>query len=178
MVPVNVETAWFKGTNIQRMLKVEPKQTRAWILREVAQLCKDIDAKKTLSNDGQIVFTCNAIMDEHPTLKVEELHNAFNMVRKGQLIKIFERLKTAEILEALRVYEADHRAIAMEQAIERQKKVVSELPSRKLEPLNLAKLVEDAPRPTPEGLGSRLRKKNGWDEKETHTEETEGETRP
>ena len=159
-VQVNVFNAWFEGSNVRAALKAEPELTRAYLVKEVASLCKMVDAKKTLSSDEEISFCCRSIIDEHPTLKVEEIHVIFNMIKRGKLVKVFERLKTAEILQAICTYESEYRAPEIEKQLHQAKQVP--MPDRKLEPLNLAKLVEDSPMPTPEGLGSRLRKKNGW----------------
>lgn len=169
-VQVNVFNAWFDGSNVRAALKVEPELTRAYIVKEVASLCKMVDAKKTLSSDEEISFCCRAIIDEHPTLKIEELHVIFNMIKKGKLIEVYERLKTAEILKAICIYESEYRAPAIEKQLHQAKQTT--MPDRKLEPLNLAKLVEDSPLPTPEGLGTRLRKKNGW--QKTHEDEAQG----
>lgn len=163
---MRIADAWFEGTSIQKALKLEPKKTRAWLVAEVAKLCKQVDAKKTLQNDEEIAFCCRSIIEEHPTIKMEEVHLAFNLMKKGKMLDLFERLKTPEILKILRIYEGDYRAEEIEKRHKQQKEQFKkEQPQRKLEPLNLAQLVEDSPPPTPEGLGTRLRNKNGWHDK-------------
>ena len=138
---------------------------RMWLLTEVGKLVRDIDAKKTIANDEEMKFTCRAIIAEHPTLKMEELVIVFNEIRMGKFGKLFERLKTAEILECIRQYEGNVRAEVIERQ-QHQMKVAHNAPSdRKLAPLNLAALLDDATEPVPQpkqGIGTRLGIKNGW----------------
>jgi hypothetical protein len=153
-VKLTPTTAWQGGTNLQRAAKEMPDLTRAWLVAEVGRLCKDVDANKTLTTTDDFVFTCRAILDEFPAIKVEEIRVAFDMIRKGQLIKLYERLKTAEILEALRAYEGSIRT----ELLETQHKEVYES-TGPLQPLGLAQLaatLKDERRPFV-GSGTRLR---------------------
>jgi hypothetical protein len=162
--------AWVEGTNIRTAVKHNPEIIRGWIMAEVGRLIKDVDANKTISSNEELNFCCRSILEEHPTLKLEELRACFNMVRQGKFGKLFERLKSAEILEFIRQYEGEVRTEVMkliraEERSERFEKV------EKLEPLNLGKrladiLNDDTPLPKPkgQGLGSRLKKKLGTNE--------------
>lgn len=166
LVKVTPTQAWFDGYNIQAALKDNPSVVRGWLVREVAELCKMVDAKKTLASDAEIAFCCRSIIEEHPTLKIEEIHVCFTMVKKGQLIKIYERLKTPEILDALKAYEAEVRAAEIEKHFAGKAREFYGFAEKKREPLNLAQLVEDSPMPKGQGLGTRLRQKNGWNKEE------------
>ena len=105
--------AWQEGTNISTAIKYNPELIRGWIMSEVGRLIKDLDANKTISSDDEIQFCCRSIIEEHPTLKLEELRACFNMVRQGKFGKLFERLKTGEILDFLRRYEGEVRTEVM-----------------------------------------------------------------
>jgi len=87
------------------------------------------------------------------------------MIRQGKFGKLFERLKTAEILEVLRRYESEVRTEMMEQRIKQRKSEDFEKSPRKLEPLGLKDLVKDSPPPKPKGSGTRLRE--AWDKNHT-----------
>jgi|GEM_PF-3427010 hypothetical protein len=156
--------AWNEGTNIQKAVKVMPDLCRGWIYSQVAQLCKDMNCTKTLSTDEELQFTCRAILQEHPTLKLEELKVCFDMIRMGKFGKLFERLKSAEILEFLRRYEGEVRAEVLEQNHQKSQQEESERMADKIEPLTLKQFISDKKvKLRPEGIGTRLAKKNGWD---------------
>jgi len=168
---VKPREAWTEGTNIRLAVKHNPEIVRGWIMAEVGRLIKDVDANKTISSDEELQFCCRSILDEHPTLKLEELRACFNMVRQGKFGKLFERLKSAEILEFLRQYEGEVRTEVMKRLREEERNQRFEKTETKIEPLNLAKrladvLNDDTPLPKPKGhgLGARLKKKFGTDE--------------
>ena len=136
-------------------------------MAEVAKLIKDIDANKTLSSNDEIKFCCRSILDDHPSIKVEEVRACFNMIRQGKFGKLFERLKTAEILDALRRYEGEVRTEIMEHQIKiEQGENKSQYKGVDgVEPLNLVKQFQylwDAPDPVHKSKnrsGTRLREK-------------------
>jgi hypothetical protein len=168
---VKPREAWTEGTNIKLALKHNPEVVRGWIMSEVGRLIKDVDANKTISSDEELQFCCRSIIDEHPTLKLEELRACFNMVRQGKFGKLFERLKAAEILEFIRQYEGEVRTEVMKRLREEERNQRFEKTETKIEPLNLAKRLADVlnddtplPKRKREGLGSRLKKKFGTDD--------------
>jgi hypothetical protein len=65
-----------------------------------------VDAKKTLRGVEDVVLTAQAIEQQHPSLTLEELRLACQQMKTGQFGKFYERLKTAEILDALCTFEA------------------------------------------------------------------------
>lgn len=161
LIPDTPEQAFYEGHKLPETYKLYPVETRAWLVMEVTKLCKEKDMNKTLKSDEEIAFCCRAIYKEHPTMTLEEIRMAFDMIRMGKFGKMFERLQTAEILEALRTYEAEVRANMMEQRHERTKSQTQEFSDRKLEPLNLAALVKDSPVRKRKGSGTMLRER--WD---------------
>lgn len=149
--------AWTKGTNIRAALKTHPAMVRGWIMSEVGRLCKDMNANKTLSSDEEMRFTCRAIIEEHETITLEEIKVCFDMIRMGKFGKLFERLKSAEILEYLRRYEGEVRTEVMEAKHQKERDEYRQYGNEKLEPLRLAELIKDSPKPKGKGIGSRLR---------------------
>ena len=82
----------------------------------------------------------------------------------GKFGKLFERLKSAEILEFLRRYEGEVRAEVLEQNHQKSQQEESERMADKIEPLTLKQFISDKKvKLRPEGIGTRLAKKNGWD---------------
>jgi len=166
---LQAKEAWTQGTNIVSAVKEHPKETRWWIYQEVAKLVKEIDANKTLSSNEEIEFCCRSIIEEHPTLKLDEIYVAFNMIRQGKFGKLYERLKSAEILDCLRRYESDVRSPILERDAEMKRKEFlqsSDYSQVVLEPLGLAGIFDNLAKSETEvkgeGIGSRLRKKNEW----------------
>ena len=103
-------------------LRVAEKETKLWILAEVGRLIKEVDANKTIRDADELKACCEAIIEEHPSIKLEELVHCFDLIKRGRLLpKLFERLKTREILEALRQYEGDIRAEMLERKHEATK---------------------------------------------------------
>jgi len=160
--------AWDHGTNITSAVKEHPKETRFWIYQEVVKLIKEIDANKTLSSDEEIEFCCRSIIEEHPTLKLDEIFVAFNMIRQGKFGKLYERLKAAEILDCLRRYESEIRSPILERKVEERKKeqFTYDVNEETLKPLGLTEIFDKLTTTTPEqkgeGIGTRLRNKNDW----------------
>lgn len=107
--------AWSDGTNMRYCLRVAERETKLWMLKEVGALIREVDANKTLRDSDELTECCEAIIEEHPTLKIEEMKQCFTMIKRGKLLpRMFERLKTKDILDALRQYEGDIRAEMIE----------------------------------------------------------------
>lgn len=152
--------AWHGGTNIGEAVRLYPALSRGWIMAQVGQLCKDVDAKKTLSTDEELKFTCRAILSEHPTLKMEELVVCFDMIRMGKFGKLYERLKSAEILECLRQYEGEIRAQILEDANHQGHHDHTQRMIDNIDPALIAQFINDERvKMKGEGIGTRLKKK-------------------
>ena len=88
------------------------------------------------------------------------------MIRKGKYGKLFERLKTAEILSFITLYESETRATLIEDANRKARHEIHQESTEALEQLDLVSLI-DSIKPTPEakgkGIGSQLRER--WESK-------------
>ena len=153
-VDLTPQTAWFGGTNIRAAIKEAPEHTRAWLALEVTRLVRDIDAKKTISSNDEIEFVCREIIADHPTIKLEEIRLAFDRIRSGKF-KIYERLKAAEMLGALRDYEGGPRAEVMERHHYSQNHNVNAL--QFIDRQQVLKMLDETPGPKA-GIGTTLRK--------------------
>lgn len=165
--------AFTQGTNMKAALRIAPEMVRGWIVSEVGRLIKDMDMKTTISSDEELMFCCRSIIEEHPTLTLEEIRCVFDMVRKGKFGKLYERLKTAEILQFFKQYEGTTRAALLEERARNHTYEHERVAREALMRIDAGLLVDSVNdhTPTPEGLGTRLRKK--WDAK---TEQSKGES--
>lgn len=159
--PISPAQAWHEGTNILKAMRDSPAMIRGWIMAEVGQLIKELDTKTTISSDEELIFCCNSIVEEHPTLKVEEIRTCFNMIRKGKFGKLYERLKTPEILECLRRYEGEVRVEILERKMHDDRfknqrateKAIGDSGLREV----VDKMVFEPVESKGEGVGTRLR---------------------
>ena len=140
-------------------MRHHPEEVRAYVLKEVASLCKQMDMNKTINTDDELYFVCRTIVDDFPALKIEELRLAFDRIRKGH-VKLYERLKGPEILKALYDYEGDVRAPLLEDLNRRQKQSERNLSIGDWAP-KMKEFLKELPDAEPskgEGLGTRLRR--------------------
>lgn len=158
-VSLTPQQAWVEGTNIKKALKHAPEQVRAYVVKEVAGLCKEMDMKKTISTNEELDFVCRTILEDFPTLKIEELRLAFDNIRKGK-VDLYERLKGPEILKALYDYEGDVRAPILEDLNRRQREAgrMKNLPPWFERMKHWMPEDEEMETPPGHGIGSRLRK--------------------
>lgn len=69
IIGVTPTDAWNLGTNIRSAMKVDEQHEQAirmWIVTEVAKLCKEVDANKTLATDDELRFCCRSIIEDFP----------------------------------------------------------------------------------------------------------------
>tara|TARA_R100001163_G_C5055794_1_gene192223 strand:+ start:529 stop:891 length:363 start_codon:yes stop_codon:yes gene_type:complete len=78
-------------------------------------LCQFVDAKRTLTTDEDIIYTVEAIIEGYPILTIEEFRLICDRMKRGMYGKFYERLKLAEIEEAIRDYEGNQRARVLEE---------------------------------------------------------------
>ncbi len=158
------EKAWLEGTNLKAAIKENPAMVRGWIMAEVGRLIKELDTNKTIAGDEELIFCCNAIVEEHPTIKLEEIRACFNMIRRGKFGKLFERLKTPEILEFLCRYEGEVRAEIIERLHNKRKSEDYKPIVRSKEYKPLAEYLKDVlnepiPKREFDRAGARLKKR-------------------
>lgn len=99
------EIAWTQGVNIRRANIMHPRELKTFLVIELGKLVKFIDAKKTIETDEDLIFTVESIIQDFPALKLEEIVLVFAEIKQGKWGKLYERLKTPEIMEIFRQYE-------------------------------------------------------------------------
>lgn len=165
MLALDHKTAFFHGTNVGTALRINPVETRATLVNMVGDLVKWVDAKKTLQNEAQIIYTVEAIINQLPALTLEEIRMAFDLMKMGKLGKIYERLKTAEIIECLMKVDAA-RAPLLEQRhtydAHQGQQVMTQMLARTINEGTVKQLVQDLKLPEDED-GKRIEWMNGKD---------------
>jgi len=107
--------AWTGGTNLTSAVRRDPGVVRAWLAGELSRLVKDIGAKNSLYDTDDLISACDAIIEEFPVLKMEEVIVVFKLISRGKLLpKLYNSFRTRELLEAFRTYEGDTRAEVLE----------------------------------------------------------------
>lgn len=108
------EQAFVGGLNVRKALRICPEATRATLLAMIADLCRFVDAKRTLTTDGDLIFAVETILQDFPALTVQEFKLICDGIKQGRGAQLYERLKVAEIAEAIRQYEGGVRAEILE----------------------------------------------------------------
>lgn len=71
----------------------------------VTDLVKFVDAKRTIESIDDYLFTVESMIENHPSMTLEEFHLVFIGMKQGEYGQFYERLKTPQILECCRKYE-------------------------------------------------------------------------
>lgn len=118
---LTVKTAWEQGHGIRHLMRTAPQWTISMLILELGKLVDFVDAKKTLKDSDQLLFTAESLVEDFPSMKLEEFVLVFNWIKKGKFGKMYERLKLAEIEDAIKTYEGEHRAQYLEDKNNEQK---------------------------------------------------------
>lgn len=118
---LTVKDAFAEGTNIRTLNNNSPGLSRTLLTKGLKDLIEFVDANKTINSNEQLIFTVEALINDFPTLTLEEFYIVFRDIKKGVYGKLFERLKLAEISECLKKYEAGIRADYLERRNQEQK---------------------------------------------------------
>lgn len=136
-------------------MRLQPAETTAALVAMVATTCKAVDAKRTLSTAEELTYCVDMILEQHPTLTLQELKLCCEGIINGTLtdfngkpVKLYERLKVSEFLECFRYYEGGER-------------------TRMLEHINRAPVTRGADNPhlnqfQPQSMADLIRKRNPY----------------
>lgn len=97
------------GLPICQALKANKHDTKVLLLAELTRLWRSVKVgdAKTWADQESLQDAVDDICELFPTLKVEEVLQCFKTIRQGN-VKLFGRLDTPTLLEALREYESRH----------------------------------------------------------------------
>lgn len=97
------------GLPICQALKADRAGTKVLLLAELTRLWRAVKVgdAKTWEDQDSLQDAVDDIIELFPTMKLEEVMQAFKGVRQGK-VKLFGRLDTPTLLEALRAYEDQH----------------------------------------------------------------------
>lgn len=101
--------AFREGLPICQAVSVDMEQTRFFLFTQLFNLWRSVrvgDAR-TWENEQDIQIVVEDIIDDFPSLKLEEVALCFKAIRKGE-VNIYGRLDTPTLLSAIRDYEDKH----------------------------------------------------------------------
>ena len=104
------------GLPLCQAIKANPKGTRVLLLGELARTWKAVKVGDAKTWEGQDALqdAVDDVLELFPTLKAEEVLQVFKDIRQGR-VKLFGRLDTPTLVEALRNYEDRHTVTFREQ---------------------------------------------------------------
>lgn len=106
--------AW-SGTNVRAALKTPHAiDVRSALLKMIFDTVKFLDCKKTLSNEDEVFFTMESLIDDFPVFKITEWKYVTDGMKAGKYGKYYERLKASEFREAFIQYESEERSRILE----------------------------------------------------------------
>lgn len=101
--------AFREGLPICQAVQVDTEQTRFFLFTQLFNLWRSVrvgDAR-TWENERDIQIVVEDIIDDFPSMKLEEIALCFKAIRKGE-VNIYGRLDTPTLLTAIRDYEDRH----------------------------------------------------------------------
>jgi hypothetical protein len=98
------DRAQAEGTSVSRIKRTP--ELKAWLFVRVAAMVRRVDAAKTLSRQDEIEDCVETIIEMCPTLTIEECELVFRDIERGR-IKLYNRLKIPEVIDALIQYDVD-----------------------------------------------------------------------
>lgn len=98
-----------EGLPIAQALRADSRATRVLLLAELARTWRAVKVgeAKTWATQEDLQDAVDDVLEIFPTLKVEEVLRVLRDIRQGR-IKLFGRLDTPTLVEALRTYEDQH----------------------------------------------------------------------
>ncbi len=94
------------GISVSRANKEAPEALRAFLGRELVTLSRNVKVNNTFSNEEDVVTAIEDIIQEFPSLKLEEVREVFTQIRRGK-VELYGRLDTPTICNALRDYDVN-----------------------------------------------------------------------
>jgi hypothetical protein len=109
--------AAFDGLTIHTALRLDRATTKLWLLAQITRVWQSIGLPegKTWRDQTALEMAVDDITALFPTLKMEEMAVVCQRIRTGQH-KLFGRLDTAVMCDALREYEMEHTVVFRENA--------------------------------------------------------------
>ena len=97
------------GLSIHDALKVDRRSTKILLLAELGRLWRAVKVGDAKTWDGQEALqdAVDDLVEIFPSMKIEEVLKVFQMIRRGE-VKIYGRLDTPTLLDAVRNYEDTH----------------------------------------------------------------------
>ena len=157
---LSLEQAWTHGTNVQTAMRHNPKLTFATMLALLMDAIEYLDFNKTITKEDDFIHAVRHLLDEFPTMKLEEWKVMFDRLKAGSYGKMYERLKLPELVEIFKQHEGE-RAEFMERQITRQKDVPPPIATEAMT-LMLKKLADDLNLPSGKSEREKWKDAHDW----------------
>ena len=92
------------GTNIRTAMRIQPANTRLYILAQLERALMLVDAGATMQSQEEKQIAVDSLIELFPCFTVEEFGLVFKEIYQG-VHKLYNRLKLAEIMDACRDFE-------------------------------------------------------------------------
>lgn len=93
------------GTNIRTAMRCDPAGVSVFLAGLIARTCAMVDASTTIRDDDELVAVVDAIVEEFPTMMLEEWTLICRDLQRGKFGPLYNRLKLPEFMDAARKWE-------------------------------------------------------------------------
>lgn len=99
------DEAWTQGTNIRTAMRCNPGAVSVWLAGQIAKTCSLVDASTTIRDDAELTLVVDALVEEFPTMKLEEWTLILRDIARSKFGPLYNRLKLPEFMECARKWE-------------------------------------------------------------------------
>lgn len=96
--------AYQQGLSLSSALKTDNTKTKVMLLAELERLTRHVSATRTFANQEDQQDAVDDICELFPSMKVEEVLNAFKQIRQGRF-ELYGNFTTNVLLDCIRAYE-------------------------------------------------------------------------
>lgn len=107
----DLRTAFTKGTSIRAMEASHPVQLGTWLLYEIIRTCQYLECKNTITTKEDANELADELIEQYPTMKIEEFAIVFKNIRFQKYGKYYERLKAGEFMECFLKHDSSEERI-------------------------------------------------------------------
>lgn len=123
------DTAIFRAGGGSQLSKIKKEIGEGNLKRLLAALIFDLSAFYNVKggmDDRQVDMLVNLLISNYWTWKIEQFARAFHLQKMGKLIKIYDRVDPATVIEVLNVYHDCHYSVYERDALSHKEEPVSD----------------------------------------------------
>ncbi len=127
---MSLSDAWHLGTNVRSAYKHEPKMTIVGLTALLKDALDYLEMNKSFRHEGDYIDAVTYLIEQFPTMKLEEWKVITKRLKAGYYGKLYERLKLPELVEIFKQHEGE-RGDMIENNYNRQKVVYKQEAAQK-----------------------------------------------